>query len=81
MAQKNGIVFLTKIRTLLSAHPIIARWSDQGLSFLIVDEKTFSEVTLPYYFKYNNIAAFTKLLMVYGFEIVKVQHLQFCVDV
>ncbi len=44
------------------------RWSDDGESFMIVNEEAFSTNCLPTVFKHNNYASFVRQLNMYGFH-------------
>uniref|UniRef100_A0A8B9FF48 HSF-type DNA-binding domain-containing protein n=1 Tax=Amazona collaria TaxID=241587 RepID=A0A8B9FF48_9PSIT len=47
-------------------------WSQNGQSFLVLDEQRFAKEILPKYFKHNNMASFVRQLNMYGFR--KVVH-------
>ena len=42
-------------------------WQPDGLSFLIRDVNSVSELVLPHYFKHNNIQSFVRQLNMYSF--------------
>ncbi|XP_048191339.1 heat shock factor protein 3-like [Perognathus longimembris pacificus] len=62
--------FLLKLWTIVddSAFENVIRWTKSGLSFQIVDEKSFVEQVLPKYFKHSNISSFVRQLHMYGFR-------------
>lgn len=61
--------FLAKLSTILSVEsPGVVRWSDDGLSFEIHDQKKFIDVVLPKYFRHNRYASFQRQLNYFGFR-------------
>ncbi|XP_029818599.1 heat shock factor protein 2 [Manacus vitellinus] len=52
--------------------PASSTWSQNGRSFLVLDEQRFAKEILPKYFKHNNMASFVRQLNMYGFR--KVVH-------
>ncbi|XP_028997303.1 heat shock factor protein 2 [Betta splendens] len=73
----NGNVpaFLTKLWTLVEdgeTNEFIC-WSQEGNSFLVLDEQRFAKEILPKFFKHNNMASFIRQLNMYGFR--KVMHI------
>ena len=46
----------------------LIRWSDQGDSFIVVDEDEFARTLIPELFKHNNYASFVRQLNMYGFH-------------
>ncbi|XP_061560212.1 heat shock factor protein 2 [Phycodurus eques] len=67
--------FLTKLWTLVEdadTNELIC-WSQEGNSFLVLDEQRFAKEMLPKFFKHNNMASFIRQLNMYGFR--KVMHL------
>ena len=44
------------------------RWSDNGESFIVVDEDAFAKTLIPELFKHNNYASFVRQLNMYGFH-------------
>ncbi|XP_054249065.1 heat shock factor protein 2 [Indicator indicator] len=66
--------FLSKLWALVSEAPNnrLITWSQNGRSFLVLDEQTFAKEILPKYFKHNNMASFVRQLNMYGFR--KVVH-------
>ncbi|KAK4695580.1 hypothetical protein P7C71_g2196, partial [Lecanoromycetidae sp. Uapishka_2] len=51
----------------LSRNDLI-RWSDDGDSFIVVDEDEFAKTLIPELFKHNNYASFVRQLNMYGFH-------------
>ncbi|XP_063299534.1 heat shock factor protein 2-like [Pelobates fuscus] len=66
--------FLTKIWDLVedSKTDDYICWSQDGGSFVVLDEERFAKELLPRYFKHNNMASFVRQLNWYGFH--KVMH-------
>ncbi|XP_017683660.1 PREDICTED: heat shock factor protein 2 isoform X2 [Lepidothrix coronata] len=66
--------FLSKLWALLGETPSnrLITWSQNGKSFLVLDEQRFAKEILPKYFKHNNMASFVRQLNMYGFR--KVVH-------
>jgi len=46
----------------------LIRWSDNGRSFIVVDEDEFARTLIPELFKHNNYASFVRQLNMYGFH-------------
>lgn len=46
----------------------LIRWSDDGRSFIVVDEDEFAKTLIPELFKHNNYASFVRQLNMYGFH-------------
>jgi heat shock transcription factor len=44
------------------------RWTDDGLSFVVLDEDEFAKKLIPHLFKHNNYASFVRQLNMYGFH-------------
>ena len=44
------------------------RWSDDGNSFIVLDEDEFAKTLIPELFKHNNYASFVRQLNMYGFH-------------
>ncbi|XP_018118705.1 heat shock factor protein 2 [Xenopus laevis] len=62
--------FLTKIWSLVE-DPIntdYITWSQDGNSFIVVDEESFAKDILPKHFKHSNMASFVRQLNWYGFH-------------
>uniref|UniRef100_A0A8C5PUS7 HSF-type DNA-binding domain-containing protein n=1 Tax=Leptobrachium leishanense TaxID=445787 RepID=A0A8C5PUS7_9ANUR len=62
--------FLTKIWDLVEdprTNDYIC-WSQDGSSFIVIDEERFAKELLPRYFKHNNMASFVRQLNWYGFH-------------
>ncbi|XP_041830931.1 heat shock factor protein 2 isoform X2 [Melanotaenia boesemani] len=76
MKQNSTVpAFLTKLWTLVEdsdTNEFIC-WSQEGNSFLVLDEQRFAKEILPKYFKHNNMASFIRQLNMYGFR--KVMHI------
>ncbi|XP_068564873.1 heat shock factor protein 2 isoform X2 [Cebidichthys violaceus] len=71
----NVPAFLTKLWTLVEdadTNEFIC-WSQEGNSFLVLDEQHFAKEILPKFFKHNNMASFIRQLNMYGFR--KVMHI------
>ncbi|XP_069017705.1 heat shock factor protein 2 isoform X1 [Embiotoca jacksoni] len=71
----NVPAFLTKLWTLVEdadTNGLIC-WSQEGNSFLVLDEQRFAKEILPKFFKHNNMASFIRQLNMYGFR--KVMHM------
>ncbi|KAK0148836.1 Heat shock factor protein 2 [Merluccius polli] len=71
----NVPAFLTKLWTLVEdedSREFIC-WSQEGNSFLVLDEQRFAKEILPKFFKHNNMASFIRQLNMYGFR--KVMHI------
>lgn len=67
--------FLSKLWTLVEETHTneFITWSQNGQSFLVLDEQRFAKEILPKYFKHNNMASFVRQLNMYGFR--KVVHI------
>ena len=46
----------------------LIRWSEDGNSFIVVDEDEFAKKLIPELFKHNNYASFVRQLNMYGFH-------------
>lgn len=46
----------------------LIRWSDDGNSFIVLDEDEFARKLIPELFKHNNYASFVRQLNMYGFH-------------
>ncbi|KAM7394918.1 hypothetical protein PAMA_006587 [Pampus argenteus] len=71
----NVPAFLTKLWTLVEdadTNECIC-WSQEGNSFMVLDEQRFAKEILPKFFKHNNMASFIRQLNMYGFR--KVMHI------
>ncbi|XP_075993371.1 heat shock factor protein 2 [Genypterus blacodes] len=62
--------FLSKLWTLLEDADTkeLICWSQEGNSFLVLDERRFAKEVLPRFFKHNNMASFIRQLNMYGFR-------------
>lgn len=46
----------------------LIRWSDDGKSFIVLDEDEFAKTLIPKLFKHKNYASFVRQLNMYGFH-------------
>ncbi|XP_037403405.1 heat shock factor protein 1 [Pygocentrus nattereri] len=62
--------FLSKLWTLVDDHCTndLVTWSEDGCSFLVLDEQRFSKELLPLYYKHSNMTSFIRQLNMYGFH-------------
>ncbi|NXA96009.1 HSF2 protein, partial [Melanocharis versteri] len=62
--------FLSKLWALLGETPSnqLITWSQNGKSFVVLNERRFAKEILPKYFKHNNMASFVRQLNMYGFR-------------
>ncbi|KAM4819157.1 heat shock factor protein 3-like [Thomomys bottae] len=62
--------FLIKLQAIVEDSGLenVIRWTKNGLSFQIVDEKAFVQQVLPKYFKHSNFSSFVRQLHMYGFR-------------
>ena len=51
-----------------SGNTDLIRWSDDGRSFIVLDEDEFARTLIPELFKHNNYASFVRQLNMYGFH-------------
>lgn len=51
-----------------SGNTSLIRWSDDGRSFIVLDEDEFARTLIPELFKHNNYASFVRQLNMYGFH-------------
>uniref|UniRef100_A0A1A7XNG2 Heat shock factor 2 n=1 Tax=Iconisemion striatum TaxID=60296 RepID=A0A1A7XNG2_9TELE len=76
MKQNSNVpAFLLKLWTLVEdadTNEFIC-WSQEGNSFLVLNEQHFAKEVLPKFFKHNNMASFIRQLNMYGFR--KVMHI------
>ncbi|KAK3053722.1 Heat shock transcription factor [Extremus antarcticus] len=77
VAQKDGTAkrkqippFIQKLSSFLEGedHTDLIRWSDDGKSFIVLDEDEFARTLIPELFKHNNYASFVRQLNMYGFH-------------
>ncbi|XP_014060221.2 heat shock factor protein 2 isoform X1 [Salmo salar] len=76
MKQNSNVpAFLTKLWTLVEDSDTneFISWSQEGNSFLVMNEQRFAKEILPKFFKHNNMASFVRQLNMYGFR--KVMHI------
>lgn len=59
----NGISFLDESR-----NTDLIRWSEDGNSFIVIDEDEFAKTLIPELFKHKNYASFVRQLNMYGFH-------------
>ena len=55
----------------------IISWSDDGFSFIIKDQHSFTSTILPLYFKHKNFASFNRQLNMYDFHKTREDALEF----
>ncbi|KAK2735032.1 stress-responsive transcription factor hsf1 [Myotisia sp. PD_48] len=62
--------FIQKLSSFLdsSKYRDLIRWSDDGNSFVVLDEDEFAKNMIPELFKHNNYASFVRQLNMYGFH-------------
>ncbi|KAK9545851.1 Heat shock transcription factor [Aspergillus fumigatus] len=62
--------FVQKLSSFLdeSKNTDLIRWSDDGNSFIVLDEDEFAKTLIPELFKHNNYASFVRQLNMYGFH-------------
>ena len=61
--------FVQKLSSFLdSGNTSLIRWSDDGRSFIVLDEDEFARTLIPELFKHNNYASFVRQLNMYGFH-------------
>ncbi|QIW99022.1 hypothetical protein AMS68_004540 [Peltaster fructicola] len=61
--------FVQKLSSFLdSGNTDLIRWSDDGRSFIVIDEDEFARTLIPELFKHNNYASFVRQLNMYGFH-------------
>ncbi|KAJ5981022.1 hypothetical protein N7481_008320 [Penicillium waksmanii] len=62
--------FVQKLSSFLdeSKNTELIRWSDDGNSFIVLDEDEFARTLIPELFKHNNYASFVRQLNMYGFH-------------
>lgn len=68
--QASSETWLTEHRSFLdeSKNTELIRWSDDGNSFIVLDEDEFARTLIPELFKHNNYASFVRQLNMYGFH-------------
>ncbi|KAF2115038.1 hypothetical protein BDV96DRAFT_600179 [Lophiotrema nucula] len=62
--------FVQKLSSFLdnNKNETLIRWSDDGNSFIVLDEDEFARTLIPELFKHNNYASFVRQLNMYGFH-------------
>lgn len=62
--------FVQKLASFLdnSNNTDLIRWSDDGRSFIVLDEDEFARTLIPELFKHSNYASFVRQLNMYGFH-------------
>jgi heat shock transcription factor len=65
--RKNILTFITSFLE-ESRNTELIRWSDDGRSFIVLDEDEFAKTLIPELFKHNNYASFVRQLNMYGFH-------------
>ncbi|QDS70513.1 hypothetical protein FKW77_010244 [Venturia effusa] len=62
--------FVQKLSSFLddNTNTELIRWSDDGNSFIVLDEDEFAKTLIPELFKHNNYASFVRQLNMYGFH-------------
>ncbi|TID19428.1 hypothetical protein E2P81_ATG06598 [Venturia nashicola] len=62
--------FVQKLSSFLddNTNTELIRWSDDGNSFIVLDEDEFARKLIPELFKHNNYASFVRQLNMYGFH-------------
>ncbi|KAF1947139.1 hypothetical protein EJ02DRAFT_175222 [Clathrospora elynae] len=62
--------FVQKLNSFLdnNKNENLIRWSDDGNSFIVLDEDEFARTLIPELFKHNNYASFVRQLNMYGFH-------------
>ncbi|KAK4548415.1 hypothetical protein LTR36_009325 [Oleoguttula mirabilis] len=61
--------FVQKLSSFLDSNNTeLIRWSDDGRSFIVLDEDEFARTLIPELFKHNNYASFVRQLNMYGFH-------------
>ncbi|EER27567.1 HSF-type DNA-binding domain containing protein [Coccidioides posadasii C735 delta SOWgp] len=62
--------FVQKLRSFLdeSKNTDLIRWSEDGRSFIVLDEDQFARTLIPELFKHSNYASFVRQLNMYGFH-------------
>ncbi|KAL4064822.1 hypothetical protein V8B97DRAFT_1986380 [Scleroderma yunnanense] len=74
---RNAVpAFLQKLYEMVNNpnHRDLIRWSDTGDSFFVLDQESFANEVLGYWFKHKNFSSFVRQLNMYGFH--KIPHLQ-----
>ena len=73
MKKRHNSYFLIKLFTILNnlSYSRYIRWSEDGLSFIIFNQKGLCENVLNRFFRYRNWSSFQRMLCIYGFRIEK----------
>ena len=54
--------------------PEIASWDEDGIMFIIKDQKVFEKEVIPQFFKHSKFTSFARQLHFYGFHKMKVSN-------
>lgn len=78
-SKKQATSFIRKTFKILSnsKYKEIVSWSQDGQSFIIKDEYTFTSKILPQHFKHKNLSSFNRQLNMYDFHKIKDDSLEF----
>ncbi|KAI9725979.1 MAG: stress-responsive transcription factor hsf1 [Chrysothrix sp. TS-e1954] len=62
--------FIQKLSSFLddTRNEDLIRWSDDGKTFIVLDEELFAKTLIPELFKHKNFASFVRQLNMYGFH-------------
>ena len=78
-AKNQPTSFIRKTYKILNKpkHNSTISWSEDGFSFIIKDQHSFTNTILPLYFKHKNFASFNRQLNMYDFHKTKEDLLEF----
>lgn len=78
-SKKQATSFIRKTFKILSnsKYKEIVSWSQDGQSFIIKDEYSFTSKVLPQHFKHKNLSSFNRQLNMYDFHKIKEDSLEF----